>query len=278
MKKVVQAVRRILNEKHPIRFVMSRILLRFRINLSRTLFFNNKLDVQTYLHASSAAHKLFIGKYDATLDSAVFSKYIEEGHTVFDVGANIGMYTTVAARLSKSGIVYAFEATPQTFSYLLDNVRLNDVKNVYPVYAAVCNEHGLVSFFEHKNSHEQNYISKGDGGTMHVPALKLSNFMDSVGVKSIDFLKIDVEGAELSVLKSLGDYINSVRVVYFEYTNRNSSRFGYDLEEIIQFFQNAGFEIFIPVMQGDLLVIKPFDLTAQMDTRNLLAIKKEEYV
>ena len=264
-------ISRIFSEKHPLRFVVSRIFLYSGIDLPFVLTFSRFLNVRTYFHASSAAHKIFIGKYVPDLDIAVFKKYIQTDSTVFDVGANIGMFSAVAARLAPQGVVYAFEATAKTFNYLTENLRLNKVQNVYPVFAAVCNVTGFVSFFEHEQSHEQNYIATKDAGTSTVPALQMKKFADMANVQNIDFLKIDVEGAELSVFESMGDVLDKTAVIYFEYTN--SARYQYEPEEIFRLLKSYGFSIMIPELVGGDLQVTPYTDSSNNAGLNLLAIK-----
>ena len=270
MKNILRLIKRILSEKYPLRFVVSRVFLYAGIDLPFVLTFDQTLSVRTYLHASSAAHKLFIGRYVPTLDIAVFKKYIEPQSTVFDVGANIGMFSAVAARLAPQGVVYAFEATPKTFQYLTENVRLNKIENIYPVYGAVCNQSGFVSFFEHAQSHEQNYIATKETGTNTVPAVRLGAFADMVQVSKIDFLKIDVEGAELSVLESMGDMLKNTAVIYFEYTN--SERYQYQPEDIFAFLKTYGFSIMAPKLIDGVLEVVPYD-SSSVGGLNLLAVK-----
>lgn len=257
-----QTIQRIFSEPRPIRFILSRVIYRCNINIPAPLTFYGPLNVKTYFHASSAAHKLFIGRYKPELDIKVFEHYIKSDATVFDVGANIGMYTVTAARLAKSGRVYAFEATARSFAYILDNLRLNKVTNCFPVFGAVTCDRGQVSFLEHKYSHEQNHINYNKSEGAKILAIRLDNFMNMSDVGRVDFLKIDVEGAELQVLKSLGEKIRDIEVIYFESTKDNSLRFDYTPDELIGFLEKEGFNVKCPTLKanGNLEVV-PYNAT-----------------
>jgi FkbM family methyltransferase len=236
---------RLRRERHPVRFLLSRVLLRTGTDLPFTLTFSKTHNVKTYLHASSAAQKLFAGKYHPHTDIAVFERFVQPGGCVLDIGANIGMFTTLAARLAgEQGRVYAFEPTYSSFRYLLENLELNQVRTVVPVFGAVTDQGSEVYLHDHTYSKEQNYIARtAEAGTL-VPAYQLDTFLAQTPHTTINFVKIDVEGAELLVLRSLGARIRDVAVLYLEFVNANYEAFGYRQADLLRFLQDNHFTMY----------------------------------
>ncbi len=91
-----------------------------------------------------------IGGYE-NVETQLFESHIKEGDVVLDLGANIGYFTLIAAKLvGVNGKVYAFEPDPTNFSFLKRNVEINNYKNVVCEQKAVSNENGKLKLFLHK--------------------------------------------------------------------------------------------------------------------------------
>lgn len=127
----------------------------------------------------------------------------------FDVGANIGLYSLGLSQLAPRGRVYAFEPSAGAFHWLRHNLDANGVANVEAVRHAVGDRVGTISFHDVAfftagsfTAEEGSYLgSEAVGSTLvEVPCTTLDAFVESAGVERVDVVKIDVEGAELSVL------------------------------------------------------------------------------
>lgn len=119
---------------------------------------------------------------------------LELGDVVFDCGANNG-YTSVffAKAVGSQGLVYAFEPHPLNIEAIYKNVELNNVSNVKVISSAVGSKHGTLSFSRHPNAS----ISR-EKGAINVDVVLLDDFIMEV---KPTFIKIDVEGFELEVLR-----------------------------------------------------------------------------
>jgi len=134
----------------------------------------------------------------ADLLFAFMNHYLKPGMTVIDVGANIGSHTIYAARLvTDQGQVFSFEADPDTFSLLQDNVRLNHIENATLSNLCVSDQVGTVSFNVNADSARSSLLRKGAFQRI-LPASTLDKLLPS-GLQA-DLLKIDVEGADYLVL------------------------------------------------------------------------------
>jgi FkbM family methyltransferase len=131
-------------------------------------------------------------------------KHVMPGTTVLDIGAQSGFYSLLLSRLvGPAGMVFAFEPLPANFRILQENMNLNDIRNVKIRREAVSERSGEISFeFPHNEiSLVAGPLLEGDDlGTFQVPSITLDDFVRQTG-HSIQFVKMDVEGAETSVLK-----------------------------------------------------------------------------
>lgn len=150
----------------------------------------------------------------------------ELGDNVVDAGAHIGTFTIRSARLvGPTGIVVAFEPNPQSFDLLKKNIALNQIKNILVVNSALGSNVGsgylLVPTLE---SEDTQVIGDYSMNSKLVDIISLDVYCEH-RVPRVDFLKIDVEGSELRVLKGAVRTItkNRMRIV-MEVHNRELLR------------------------------------------------------
>jgi len=130
------------------------------------------------------------------------------GDTILDIGAHIGIFATITSKIIGSkGKIFAFEPTPNTFSVLNQTVRINSLKNVIqPVNQAMGIDTGLATFFisdseaDNGNSLISYKVDRKLNG-VKVFVNTIDNFVAVAKFKKIDFIKIDVEGAEYDTLR-----------------------------------------------------------------------------
>jgi FkbM family methyltransferase len=131
------------------------------------------------------------------------------GGTVLDLGANVGFYTLLAAELvGPSGRVHAFEPVPRNLQYLRQHIALNGLTNVSVVEAAVSDAGGRRRFRLHVSA-AMGHL--GDDGQMEVSTVALDQFVFETAVAAPHSIKIDVEGAEFSVLQGARETLSQHR-------------------------------------------------------------------
>jgi FkbM family methyltransferase len=146
----------------------------------------------------SGVHSCWIGSYELEKQRA-FAQVVHPGETVFDLGANVGFYTLLASELvGPSGHVYAFEPVPRNLLHLRQHVALNGLMNVTEIQAAVCDASGCHRFQLHPSA-AMGHLA--DEGAIEVNTVTLDHFVFEVGAAPPNSIKIDVEGAEFSVLQ-----------------------------------------------------------------------------
>jgi FkbM family methyltransferase len=126
------------------------------------------------------------------------NEYLKPGMVVVDVGANIGTHSIYSARLiGEGGKVVAIEAHPETVEILRENINLNNVTNVGVLETCVSEQAGTVLFNVNRNSAKSSIVYTG-ASTISVSAQRIADLVPQE--LQIDFLKVDVEGADYFVL------------------------------------------------------------------------------
>jgi FkbM family methyltransferase len=135
--------------------------------------------------------------------TTLVKKLLKRGMIAADVGAHAGYYTRLFARLvGKRGKVYAFEPTPTVFSIL--EVNTQRYRNVQRFNLALLDKEGLIEFHKSCNSQTNSvWPSNARGGSIGSVLVRASSLDNIVGEVSPDLVKIDVEGAELEVLRGM---------------------------------------------------------------------------
>lgn len=151
------------------------------------------------------SHELLYDRAHEQYETKLFRQFITKGMTIVDIGANIGYYTLLAARLvGKEGKVFAFEPEPQNYALLLRNIELNGYDNVVAVRKAVSRKTGKAELFINKQSGAHGFLPEREGviGVTKVETVGLDEYFEGREYP-IDIIKIDVEGAELAVLQGM---------------------------------------------------------------------------
>jgi FkbM family methyltransferase len=135
----------------------------------------------------------------------LFEHFLNPGMTFVDIGAHVGQYTLISSQLvGPTGQVHSFEPDPQTYSWLDFNVRRNKLANVTTNQAALSDTPGKLELFLSKigdvGSNSLRPPNNFSGRTVEVPCFTIDGYLAERGIKTVDFLKIDVEGAEYAAL------------------------------------------------------------------------------
>jgi FkbM family methyltransferase len=154
----------------------------------------------------------------ATYENAIFRLFKpKEGDNFIDVGAHVGRYSIMAAkRIGSLGRVIAIEAHPETFELLNKNIELNGLANVTTINAVATSEKGKVKLFlpgQDSGLTVYNTIminrAKPTENFLEIEANTLDNILSEYSMHRVNYLKIDVEGAELEVLKGAVNTLSS---------------------------------------------------------------------
>ncbi|MDR1043806.1 MAG: FkbM family methyltransferase [Candidatus Adiutrix sp.] len=128
----------------------------------------------------------------------ILNAVVPDDAVCMDLGANIGVTTTLISRHTPKGKVISIEAGPNIYELLNANIAANHLANVVTDNVAVGREPGVVSFFEHSTGgHVTN-----DGNGQPVPMVTLADLVAKYNIERLDFIKIDTEGNEFPIFEN----------------------------------------------------------------------------
>lgn len=170
---------------------------------------------------------------------AIFVQRIYDFHagcrspSILDCGANIGLAVLRLKQLYPEARVTAFEADPSIFGALERNVHGNGFRDVELVNKAVWSSQTTVRFAPEGG--DSGRIDSGREGAIEVPAVRLRDYL----AERIDFLKVDIEGAEVEVLRDCVDCLPRVRAAFVEHHSILGRP--QELGTLIHWFEAQGF-------------------------------------
>lgn len=175
----------------------------------------------------------------------IIQKFVKPGMTVVDVGANIGYLTLLMAKIvGPKGNVYAVEPGRDNLSCLRKNIELNGVTNVNILPFAAGAERQSRNLYLRKAGtlHSLHENDQAVVETMQVQVVPLDEIVQE---KQIDFVKIDVEGGEIEVLRGMRKILQfhpELRLIV-EWNPSALKRAGHETEELPDLLQKAGFHV-----------------------------------
>jgi FkbM family methyltransferase len=165
----------------------------------------------------------------------------------YDIGANYGFFTVKFADKCKQ--TYAFEPVSAVYQILAENIRKNRLAHIAPLNYGISDEEGERKINIYSSSgnnslfernipvgHSLQFLNKET-----IQLKKLDNFVTEQNLTPPNVMKIDVEGAELQVLKSAEKTIKKyLPTIIIEYSENTSIDAGYKREDILSILQSLG--------------------------------------
>lgn len=197
---------------------------------------NLKLDV-----SNEVDHFIYFKKKDTSFDNLL--EEIKEAKTILDIGGNIGAFALFFEKLNPSSTIYSFEPHPYTFSRLQENLQLNNSR-IHACNIGLGDSRSSLKMYEidsHNIGMNKIFKEEQDYPFVTVEVETLDEFWGKKG--SVDFIKIDVEGFEYSVLKGAEVLLTSFfPVLVIEIDDNNLRSNGTSARELIGFLQSAGYD------------------------------------
>lgn len=163
---------------------------------------------------------------------------IKEGDTVIDCGACVGEFTLYAAKAAgKRGKVVAFEPDKNFFEKLERNILLNSIKNVILIEKGVWSKVDTLRFSggsQSGNLYDKNLTYNTE--SYDVPVTTLDHELEKIGLGKVDFIKMDVEGAEVEAIKGACGILekSSPRLAIASYHALNGQHSYVELEKVLK--------------------------------------------
>ena len=133
----------------------------------------------------------------------------KNGDIIIDIGAGVGSETIIYSMKVGSGKVYAIEAHPDTYDSLFLLKKINNYENIIVSNIAISNEKGIL-YIESRDSHVENSIWRDNTNGIPINAITLDEYVNINGIKKINFLKMNIEAAEIDAIKGM---IESIKIV-----------------------------------------------------------------
>jgi FkbM family methyltransferase len=177
------------------------------------------------------------------LETALVREHVKPGDAVLDIGANIGYFTLLMARLvGEEGSVIAVEPDADNCRLLAKNIEANGYRNVRVVQKAVAGSSGHVTLFRSLRSGAQHSIG-GDGEPVEVPAIALDDLAAAHG-RPVGFMKIDIEGAEMIALRGGSALLSQPGLkIMIEFNPTALARLGEDPADLPRLLLDHGFTL-----------------------------------
>jgi FkbM family methyltransferase len=142
--------------------------------------------------------------------------HARRAQVVFDIGANIGLYSLTAAAVNPSTTVYGFEAIRHLYAEFAENCALSNLP-IHAIHAAASDYNGTAAIHFQPGGIATASLNKNDLRTQSEPVatIRLDTFIEQAGLTNLDLIKVDVEGCEPAVLSGLGKCLLKFRPVIF---------------------------------------------------------------
>ena len=213
-------------------------------------------------------------------ESVFVERFLQLGMTVLDIGAHHGYYTLLASRkVGPQGLVLAVEASPRERGRLRAHLRINRCKNVEVESRALGETEGTADLFLVRGTETGcNSLRKPDVDqkteVLTVSIALLDRVIQDHRIERVDFIKLDIEGAELSVLKGATQLLSRVPrpVILAEIQDIRTKPWGYPAREIVRYLSSADYLWFQPLPDGRL---RKMDTERSEYDGNFVAIPEE---
>jgi FkbM family methyltransferase len=191
----------------------------------------------------------YLGEKSDYEEFRTIRRFIKRSDLCFDIGANIGYYTLMLAKVAKE--VHAFEPVPLSCHLLHSNVVINGITNVIVNPYAVGNLTGETLFNIAADSaycgfYDTKIVRRAN--SMRVSAIRLDDYCASRKISRVDFLKVDVEGAESLVLDGARETLKAgPRFMMIELADCVQEKYHSSVDDIVKAVASYGYKPFIPI-------------------------------
>jgi FkbM family methyltransferase len=176
----------------------------------------------------------------------LIENYLEKNDIVFDIGTNMGFYTVWMSRfINQNGKIHCFEPDKENYSRLQTNVALNNIESIIKTNrCAVSDSDGWLKFTVGRDG--ENQISNfALDSALEVQSITLDTYLESEGIQHVAYMKIDVEGFELHVLKGSKEMLENKKVDIIQLEiNQQLNIAGTKVSDLLFFLEHYGYNLY----------------------------------
>lgn len=230
------------------------------------------LKLACYPNSRSASAAVYCGLYDYD-DMNFLLRFLRAEDSFLDIGANIGIYSLLAASKISLGSIHSFEALPQNYQRLQKNLDLNGFKQVHTYAVAVSDRPGQIQLNLAEGDSKPFIGHETRENQITVPTDTLDHLLATQVDHNLTLGKIDIEGAELLAFKGATALLEQQlpKVWILEITD-GVRHFGYGKEALVEFLAGFGYGLYRYCAASNQLM--PLQLEAQQG-KNVLAIAED---
>ena len=216
---------------------------------------------------------LFLNPHDPVVSGALFfnvyekseSKFIKsicfKGMKALDIGANIGYYSTLISQVAgENGLILALEPDPESYKYLDKTINSFKIRNVLPLPIAASDIKQKLPLFISKDNRGDNRLYQNDQlrEEIEVDCLTIDELLEINNLKTVDFIKIDVQGYEPKVFKGMKKVIkNSEKLILLtEFWPKGIFQAGENPKDFLRMLRKMEFQLFELKLNGSLILLK----------------------
>ncbi|TXD41660.1 FkbM family methyltransferase [Lujinxingia vulgaris] len=215
---------------------------------------------------------------------ALLRHLLEPDHVFIDIGANHGEFSVVAARQVPRGRVVAFEPNEAIHRRLRFNIESNGFENVTLSTSGLSDEPGVARIYQ--------AAERFDDGTTHlglatlypterrgqvvqeIELTTLDTFVKDAGLKRVDLIKIDIEGAELAALKGADEVLTGFRPnIILELNQGTCKSAGYTMDDLLDLLASYGYTFFEIAADGQTFALKALDRRRLKSFQNIVCVR-----
>lgn len=167
----------------------------------------------------------------------LIEKLARESRVIIDIGANIGKYSILASKINSDARIYAIEPERNNFDLLNKNIKLNKIKNIFPIKVALSNKKGTSKLYKSKTNFGGHSLKHKRKDFEYVKTDTLNNLFNKLNY--IDLIKIDAEGYEFEILKGARKLLSEKKIknIIIEINDMKNIKnllesYGYKLERV----------------------------------------------
>jgi FkbM family methyltransferase len=235
-----------------------------------------------WLAEGSALDRALIEDGFETAEAAFVARFLRPGMTVLDVGAHHGLYTLLASKcVGRSGRVIAFEPSSRERRRLARHLRINGCGNVEVQSCALGDRAGEADLYLVEGKHDWCNSLRAPNveertSKVKVEVRRLDDVLEGMNWPRLDFIKLDIEGAELSFLQGARRMLRGeVRpAILVEVQDVRTAPWGYAAREIVRFLADAGYSWFALADDG---VLESISSELSSYDGNLVALPHERF-
>jgi len=193
--------------------------------------------------------QLSVNEITEPVETKLFNDIIKNGEVLVDVGANIGYFTLLMAKLSgSSGKIFSFEPENKNFEILEKNVKINNYQNVVLEKKGVSDRNGVNKFFLSSKNTGMHSLQKirDDSKEVKIDVIKLDDYFFTLDlVEKISLIKIDVEGAEFQVLNGMKTILKNKNLkLLIEFIPDHLKKHGTNPSDVLKILEDNDFKLY----------------------------------